>query len=553
MVGWKMGRKNSLFIGFFLIFLAAVTAAHAAPTPPGIYEGVLEIDTQRVSQSVQLALIPYLRPTENGETANLNYVAILTLGSGYESTALHFSSVRFNPQTQELMLLPDSVSEGKGKLPTVRLRFASDKSLDGTFLSPSVGLVGKIRMSPKTGLQKPAATLKPLEGLYRGNCGTVLPDSRLVAIHLLASRLDFPAGGVPSEATYGGVNYIGNAVCSSTSTVFASGNFTCAGFPTGVYSTYSGDLTLTDETNSPWQCRRDSVGDKLTCQSKLISSCTLTRTINVETSNFGEDKKLAVAPELNAEPRAVSAVATAPERNACGAWDGIYQGVLTHAATNKQQIVSVRLATHLISGPLPPVRCSIQGSASLIFGSKSNTNEQINTVFPEFEFIPNRPDQVLLPEREGDAILQMRQSGVGQIEGNWYSKRHGFVGNFVAKSSTASPNLTAEPVYGLSGEYEESDPTRGYLLSMSVIPVVAELKSPNPFSALSVIGWHDLRVVRLPIKSAAYDYFANRLVMDTGGVFLVGRLNSEGFRYSMIARRFQTEPGSGEVFLHVRK
>lgn len=532
------------------VFIAAASvaiSAAAAPPPVQLFTGVLRHDGIRASQLARLHLVSYLRPGSTSTSPPVtSYSAVLSLHWGSfkdpEYVALYYNTVKFNAQTQEYLLLPDPSTETGGKLPTVRLRYEGTSRLAGTYTSPTFGAIGKLELTAGTEAPpEPAGTrvLKPLGGIYEGDCAMQSGGTRLRAIELRPSRLSF-GGRTPPEAALSAVNYLGTTACDFGG--LSGGALACASFHPGIYNFYRDEIRLFDDVQAVWTCRRAG-DDGLSCDGPYVKQCSLKRA-----PARGERKHRAADP--TPVPAAFGSGDAPPEKPLCGAWDGAYRGILRHAATGREQYVALKLTTILLSGPQPPVRCALQGSADLVFGPDANGREYFSSILPEVEIIPNRPDEVLFSEKEGDVIVQMAQPGTGKIEGNWYSKRYGFVGSFTVTSGGEPLPALADPVAGLAGDYVEM--RTGYRLAMAAVPGAPDPKATNPYNQISITGWEDIPSMRIPIHEVSYDYFNDALTVDLGGRFFFGRLEGLNYAYRILMRKYQSPSYVGTTQLYRR-
>ena len=508
-----------------LVIIGLVWAgnAPAAPAKPQVFSGYLSHKALGAKQLMRLHFLSYARPG-TGEEATNHYSAVITLHWGSfdnpEYVGLGYDTVRYNPQTKEFLLLPVSATEVSGKLPTIRLRFSSADVAQGDFVSPTTGMVGQFELkrgNDAAPLNSGERLLMPLAGIYRGSCGGKGQGS-LEAIELLPSRLPFQ-GQTPSEAALNVLNYVGTASCNYESATVS--RTSCAGFQPGMYNFYRDEVLLYDDVQTVWRCRRD--GDKgLTCDNPWYPSCKLTK----QAAEENTASKVAVEPP-HLEPAPVDAP---PPNQVCGAWDGDYAGILRHAETGQEQYLRLKMATILLQGPQPPVRCAMLGSAHLVFGSSIDSDEYTSVTLPQIEFLPNRPDQVIFAEQESDVILQLSQNRAGLVEGNWYSKRRGFVGSFSVVNEFKGE--LKNPIAALGGKFRKSDSH----LTLIPTPATPTAKTANPHQVM-VSGWEDYRAMRIQLEHSSYDYFTGFATLQMPGYFLGGKVTPAGLDFHMLTRK----------------
>ncbi len=550
--------KKRLICIMGVLIISSGWATTAAPPAP-VYTGTLYHQKLKKFQLARLQLLSAVRPPKTGTTPTTEYSAILSLHWGSfadpEYIALYYESVRYNPQTKEFLLIPIPIagSEGVGKLPTVRLKFSDSQTVEGEFISPTAGSVGSLKLKMGWDLlpsEVGAQFMSPLAGVYEGSCPDVkFGKSRLTSLQLVPTRLSFK-GLSGSEAATNTINYVGNATCDfSFDGIGGFGGGTdrllCGSFHPGVYDFYRNEIRLRDQKNIIWKCQRGSENE-LTCESDWVRNCKLTR----KTNAVIEEK----TPQPFALPSPAETVEAGPPMvpSACGAWDGNYVGILNHSTSNRAQYVRLSLTTLLLAGPLPPVKCSLQGTAELVFGEDQNGRERINFVLPAVEYLPDRTEQILFGEQDTDLILQMSHTGGGIIEGNWFSKLRGMVGSFSVSSIGKAPSLGRPPVSGLSAKYRrDNDP--GWTLELEAIPGASDAKSMNPYRQLQISGLEWFTPGPITVGAVAYDYFTNSFVYETRGRYLAGQVSSQGLRLEAVGKTMMGIPTAGDIYVWQRQ
>ncbi len=527
-------------MGFWLVVLGTILrCAYSAPPPVQVYTGVLEHSAIGKYQNVRLFILSYedLSPTIPGIDTNKRS-AILTLHWGdfdpIEYVSLYYSTIPYNAQTHTYFLGYASTD-----LPKIQLvRSGSDDSLSGTYISPTLGAIGMLRLYP--GWEIPANIQKhprlvSWEGTYTGHCPTAdhthLP---LAAIEVVPTRMGIPAQETPLRF----MNYVGTAICDH------DGFTACGAFGGGINDFYHDELILY-QSGWTWTCRHADENE-IVCDSPRYKECRLKRR-----ARGAEFPSVSVS-------NPVHTVASASNTKEDAAWDGEYEGVLTHHVTGKQQYLSLRLTTAMLSGPNPPVRILLSGELNLFFGSEFGSLEKIRYTFPGLEINPKDAVEVLSSPQGQDAIVQIGNVQGDILEGNYYSKLYGWVGSFSLqrKSPVISHPPLASFVPSLSGDYTLQADENWTMRFFGTTLLQKPGDSFNPYYPVPMSGWIKADIGEFPALTVetsttfSYDFFSGWLVTVFDKHFYAGTMRPDGFTYLPINTLFLSmsrPPGEPDV------
>ena len=211
---------------------------------------------------------------------------------------------------------------------------------------------------------------------------------------------------------------------------------------------------------------------------------------------------------------------------------GLYKGYVHLERLDVYQIMTIAVTTyrqgHTDGGAGDDLLVSMVSSVR--FGGHTDTDEAINTKFdPRTLNIMSTQPVFDRADHSTDMILKITKIGDGVIEGAWYSRRFGFVGNFLLTSSGSVELPEPEKLdSSLTGHYSDGKLNVDMNVSMSD----RATDSKDPFSPLTILGnlWYTDLTPRKPFTASSYDPFTAKFSLETNdrGSVYIGRRSKHG-------------------------
>lgn len=174
--------------------------------------------------------------------------------------------------------------------------------------------------------------------------------------------------------------------------------------------------------------------------------------------------------------------------------------------------------------------------SSIRYGGHTDMDESINTKFDARSVSALKSGHAVIFDRgdgSTDTIIKIDRLVDGILSGSWYSRRFGFVGNFLL---AAGDKVSVHPMdrdkadSKLTGRFGNGKFTVKMLVAMSD----RAISSKDPFSPLTIQGhlWYHQLTTRKPFTDTAFDPFTGKFSLDTegaGGAY-IGTRNKNGIR-----------------------
>jgi hypothetical protein len=462
------------------------------------YLGVLEHSLRDQDQLARLDLITEADGTPRGR---MRATLVLYLGdfSSDEYASYHYQNVRFDQASKTLIF------DGPEREVHFLLRLTDSGQLEGDVKTGS-GKVGRLTLTTSRQVEVKRALVQKIWGEYRGVCEGVGRRLQVQSTPLrpIATNRSDPFAPFIIMAQIGDN---GGASCPL-------GASTCVtkSFIDSDYDLFTGHIDFHGPLGA-MACSVDETG------------------ISCGDCRYERSSKEHVTPGVKTLPTSPTDWSISMNDNAAASGlDGVYEGFVHLKRRDVYHAMSVAVTTYRESGHL---------MASLVatvrYGGHTLIDEAINTKFDTRQLNGNLSEMVFdRADQVTDMIIRIKKIGAGVLEGTWYSRKYGFVGNFLL-TSAGTVNLGDKTKLGprLSGNY-----SNGKLnIDMSVVMADREISSKDPFSPLIIQGnlWLWDISTRKPLTETAYDPFTGKFSLETdgpGGAYIGSRTKS-GLRLKM--------------------
>lgn len=471
--------------------------AIAGPTF-GRYLGVLR--HERMAQD-QLARLDFITDQDTGDTVKLRATLILYFGdyNSDEYASYDYRQITYHRQSGALVF--DSADR--------EVHFVVN-SFDGQQLNADLrtgnGVVGRLILSQSSEVQVERPLVQKIWGEYRGVCGGVGQRFQVQSSpsHPIATNRTDPFAPFIVMAQLGDNGGAGCPLGASTCVTRV--------FHDADYDIFAGHIDFHGPYGS-MACNVDEVG--ITC-----GECRYKRSSN-ETVRSGAITLPISKPEWTIKPGAPAS---------SQAIDGVYRGYVHLEHRDIYQAMTIAVTTYSQNG-----ETMVSIISSLRFGGHTDTDQSINTKFDP------RPLSTLAAEpvfdrddNSTDMILKVRKIADGVVEGDWYSRRYGFVGSFILTSHGTVELKYPEKIDSkLSGKFSDGKLSIDMIVAMSD----REINSKDPFSPLTIQGnlWYVDMTPRKPFTETAFDPFTGKFSIETdepGGAY-IGQRTKTGLRLKL--------------------
>lgn len=487
------------FLLYILLFLSAASAN--AQTISDRYLGVLKHAS--LAQD-QLARLDIIKETDGHPSGRMRATLVLYFGdfTSDEYASYHYQNVRYDGATRTLIF------DGPEREVHFVLNVGNGQRLEGDVKSGN-GTVGRLIVNQVTN-ERQVTVERPLVqriwGEYRGVCDGVGRRLQVQSTPLrpIATTRSDPFAPFIIMAQIGDN---GGAGCPMGASTCVTKTFIDAD-----YDIFSGHIDFHGPLGA-MACKVDDTG--LTC-----GNC-----------RYNRSSREMVKPGVMTLPTSQTKLSTSLSENAPSmGLDGLYNGYVHLKRRDIYHAMSLAVTTYREGNA---VMASVVSSVR--YGGHTQTDESITTKFDTrplngslSEMVFDRADQVT------DMIIKIKKIGGGVAEGTWYSRKYGFVGNFLLTSAgSIGLEEQAKLAPKLSGSY-----TNGKLnIDMSVVMADREISSKDPFSPLIIEGnlWLTDITTRKPFTETAYDPFTGKFSLETdgpGGAY-IGYRTKSGLRVKM--------------------
>ncbi len=497
-------------VGFFLLLTQpALAELHER------YLGWLHLDQRGLSQFAKLDLVSY---RDNHQ--KLRIIAVFTLYFGdffsEEYISYIFSQVEYQEGTNTLNF---TQNDQEINLKTISF---TENEIVAKVRSTIAGELGTLRLYSHSHATGEEPTVRPLGGLYQGQCAG---KSSVIALQTYRSTANALRMGNPfaSYKIKGQFAEIVPELCQSNQLCVTNQ------IDDGAYNFYSGDLSFVG-SQKVQQCTIQKSGDLL---------CNHCSYHSVHKKAESGEERLLLAPVDPFPPTAklerVGVSDLAP---------GSYYGYLWHERRQALQQASLTITNyHLAAQNI----LHLSASANLYFGKPAD-GEVLSYRFSDQVVSVDSPALVL--ERTGDdvdAILKITEITKSHLKGVWYSILFGRVGSFLLQKDQLPPPPVNYPLMAaLRNDLESSS----YLLDLDTYLIQTPMISKNPLYPLALSGYFSFRDAigsRLLISGGSYDFYTGKigLEIDHGKRVATGMVERQGqaitLRWSSngFATRFQ--------------
>ncbi len=479
-----------------LLFFCSVSAH--AQTLSDRYLGVLKHSS--LAQD-QLARLDIIREADGSNSGRIRATLVLYFGdfTSDEYASYHYQNVRFDAGSKTLIF------DGPEREVHFVLSVGDAERLEGDVKTGN-GNVGRLILGTDRNVTVERPLVQKIWGEYRGVCDGVGRRLQVQSTPLrpIATNRSDPFAPFIIMAQIGDN---GGAGCP-----LGAGTCVTKTFIDADYDIFSGHVDFHGPLGAV-DCNVDDMG--ITC-----GGC-----------RYNRSSSETVKPGVKTLPSSPTNWSLNLNENAPAAGlDGVYQGFVHLKRRDIYHAMSLAVTTYQEGGKLMASMVS-----SVRYGGHTQTDESITTKFDTralngnlTEMVFDRADQV------ADMIIKIKKIGGGVIEGTWYSRKYGFVGNFLLTSAgqvTLSEPAKLAPK--LSGKY-----TNGKLnVNMSVVMADREISSKDPFSPLIIEGnlWLTEITTRKPFTETAYDPFTGKFSLETegpGGAY-IGYRTKNGLKLKM--------------------
>lgn len=510
--------KKYLCIGFLMGAILS-TSLHANVK---IFLGKLTYKDSR-EQWVQLVLYESLRLSLVGKQVLKKYSATVVMYFGNELTPeylhVNYSRVYFNPKKNEYLMVPDVDDTVLSRKPTLRLYENKAGILEGDFFGFRDGKMGTLKLQDSKNFEfksiDNSKIVPAIGGRYDAYCSSTEKSLHLKSLVIFPTRIAVPQG-IVSEALQANLNYVGATYCDST----YLRDVNCLNLSSGIYDFGNQKLHLFVNNNYIFECEVKK--GSLYCSCERFKDCSFTK--NYE--NFFQSIDLS---NLFSHTRNLS---RSRSLGKCEDWEGEFFGKLTHKLDSREQAVKMHFSAFDLADDEGISRCILRGGASLYFGSKPKDSESIQYTFHEVDY-DTTANELLLPSLPNeDLVMQPILKEKDRIQGYWFSRNFGLVGEFDVYRKEKKALKNAVP--GLAGKYDWAG-QKGWELELFTTQSGSYPESYNPFAGVHLSGhiFHDGKLggTHFPIRDSiffsSYDFYINELFLMTSGNFFEGRVYEE--------------------------
>jgi hypothetical protein len=493
---------NYLFF-ILLLLMSGCRASESSLTATNVqlsdrYLGVLK---HTAHEQDQLARLDIIQESDGPRGVRIRATLVLYFGdyTSDEYASYHYQNVRIDQASNTLIF------DGPEREVHFVLTQGEGQKLEGDVKSGS-GTVGRLIVENQRQVTVERPLVQKIWGEYRGVCDGVGRRLQIQSTPLrpIATNRSDPFAPFIIMAQIGDN---GGAGCPLGASTCVTKTFIDAD-----YDIFSGHIDLHGPLGA-MDCTVDALG--LTC-----GSCRYNRSSS-ETVNPG----VKVLPTSQTE-WSVSLNERAPSSGL----DGVYKGYVHLKRRDIYHAMSIAVTTYREGDQLMASLVS-----SVRYGGHTQTDESITTKYDTRPINGSNSDMVFdRADQVTDMIIKVKKMGGGVIEGTWYSRKYGFVGNFSLASEGAVSLKNMEKLAPkLSGSY-----SNGALnIDMSVVMADREISSKDPFSPLIVEGnlWLTDITTRKPFTETAYDPFTGKFSLETdgpGGAY-IGYRTKQGIKLKM--------------------
>ena len=471
---------------FLLLMTLWSLNLQAAPTF-GRYFGVLR--HEHLPQD-QLARLDFITEQESGGILKLRATLILYFGdySSDEYASYDYDNITYNLLTGTLVF--DSAER---EVHFVVNNFGGGR-LDAD-LRTGHGIVGRLQLSQATQVNVERPLVQKIWGEYRGICGGVGQRFQVQSspFHPIATNRTDPFAPFIIMAQVGDNGGAGCPIGASTCVTNV--------YHDADYDIFTGHIDFHGSYGS-LPCDVDESG--ITC-----GQCRYNRSSNE-----------AVRPGVMSLPVTQPKWVVKLDENAPNVGlQGVYRGYVHLERRDIYQMMSIAVTTYRQGGGETGGNENLMVSivSSVRYGGHTDTDEAINTKFdPRPLNIMNSQPVFDRSDHTTDMIVKITKIGGGSIEGSWYSRRFGFVGNFLLSSSGAVELAQPEKLDSkLTGNFSDGKLNVNMIVGMSD----RATSSKDPFSPLTIQGnlWYKDLTPRKPFTDSAFDPFTGKFSLETDG------------------------------------
>jgi hypothetical protein len=458
----------------------------AAPTF-GRYLGVLQ--HEHLPQD-QLARLDFITEQESGGILKLRATLVLYFGdyNSDEYASYDYDNVTYNLLTGTLIF--DSSER--------EVHFVVNDFSGGRFdanLKTGHGVVGRLLLSQDSQVKVERPLVQKIWGEYRGVCGGVGQRLQVQSTpsHPIATNRTDPFAPFIIMAQIGDNAGAGCPIGASTCVTNV--------YHDADYDIFTGHVDFHGAYGS-FSCNVDESG--MTC-----GECRYNR-------SSSEGVRSGVVALPLSQPKWTMKL---NENASTAGLQGVYKGYVHLERRDIYQAMSIAVTTYRqgSGGTDSNENLMVSIVSSIRFGGHTDTDEAINTKFdPRPLNIMNTQPVFDRTDHSTDMILKITKIGGGIVEGAWYSRRFGLVGNFYLTSSGLVELAEPEKLDSkLTGHFSDGKLNVDMVVAMSD----RATSSKDSFSPLTIQGnlWYTDITARNPFTDTAFDPFTGKFALETNG------------------------------------
>jgi hypothetical protein len=425
-------------------------------------------------------------------------------------------------------MVPDVDDTVVSRKPTLRLYENKKGVLEGEFFGFRNGKMGTVLLKDSRDFEfksiDDSKIVPSIGGRYEAYCPSFERSLHLNSLVIFPTRIKIPEG-IVSEAMQANLNYVGASYCDSTVTK----NVNCLNYSSGIYDFGSKKLHLYVSNNYIFECEVEK--GKLSCSCERFKHCDLRKTYE----NFFQSTDL---KNLFSHTRELT---KSRSLGPCEEWEGVYFGKLTHKLDGREQTVKMRFNAFDLADDEGISRCMLRGGASLYFGPKPQESESIQYTFSEIDY-DTTANEMLLPSLSNeDLVLQPIVKEKNRIQGYWFSRNFGLVGEFDVYRN--EKKTIKNPVPSLAGRYAWVG-QKGWELELIATQSGSFPESFNPYAGVHLSGhiFHDGKIggMHFPIRDSivahSYDFYTNNVFLITSSNFFEGSVFEDKLKLKAFAK-----------------